>query len=251
MNSTLDPREKKFFATPRMPCPYLPGKFERKVFTELWGDDAGRLHDALAAAGFRRSQGVVYRPLCDDCAACVPVRAVAKEFRPRKWMRRVVARTAHIEAGERPATATAEQFRLFRRYLSWRHADGGMMDMDFDDYRSMVEDTPVSTSMVEFREPGGRLVGACLTDAMADGLSMVYSFSRPDLRRLSLGSAIVLWHIRRAAELGLDYVYLGYWIAESEKMAYKTRFAPIEALGPRGWVPLRRRREGTAEGDAR
>ena len=93
--------------------------------------------------------------------------------------------------------------------------------------------------MVEFREPDGQLGGACLTDVLADGLSMVYSFVRPDLHRLSLGSAIILWHIRRAAELSLDYVYLGYWISESEKMAYKTRFKPIEALRAEGWVLLR------------
>ena len=239
MNLSADPHEKKFFATPRMPCPYLPGKLERKVFTELWGEDAEQLHDALAVAGFRRSQGIVYRPLCDGCTACVPVRVLAREFRPKKWMRRIAAKSVHLEVSERPPTATAEQFRLFRRYLSWRHPDGGMMDMDFDEYRAMVEDTPVVTSMVEFREPDGQLGGACLTDVLADGLSMVYSFVRPDLHRLSLGSAIILWHIRRAAELSLDYVYLGYWISESEKMAYKTRFTPIEALRAEGWVLLR------------
>ena len=239
MNLSVDPHEKKFFATPRMPCPYLPGKLERKVFTELWGEDAEQLHDALAVAGFRRSQGIVYRPLCDGCTACVPVRVLAGEFRPKKWMRRIAAKSAHLEVSERPPIATAEQFRLFRRYLSWRHPDGGMMDMDFDEYRAMVEETPVVTSMVEFREPDGQLGGACLTDVLADGLSMVYSFVRPDLHRLSLGSAIILWHIRRAAELGLDYVYLGYWISESEKMAYKTRFKPIEALRAEGWVLLR------------
>ncbi len=240
MNLFADPHGRKFFATPRLPCPYLPGRLERKVFTELRGKDAERLHDTLAVAGFRRSQGIVYRPLCDGCAACVPVRVLAGEFRPKRWMRRVAARCAHLEVSERPAAATAEQYRLFRRYLSWRHADGGMMDMEFEEYRAMVEDTPVATAMVEFREPGGRLGGACLTDVLADGLSMVYSFFRPDLHRLSLGSAIVLWHVRRAAELGLDHVYLGYWISESEKMAYKTRFTPIEALGAQGWVLLRR-----------
>ena len=238
MNLLAASNEKKFFATPRMPCPYLPGKVERKVFTELWGDDAEQLHDALALAGFRRSQGIVYRPLCDECTACVPVRVLTKGFQPKKWMRRISTKTDHLEISERSPTATAEQFQLFRQYLSWRHTGGGMMDMDFDEYRAMVEDTPVITSLIEFREPEGRLCGACLTDVLTDGLSMVYSFFRPDLHSLSLGSAIILWHIQPAAELHLDYVYLGYWIAESQKMAYKTRFTPMEALKPEGWVLL-------------
>ena len=239
MNLIADLTEKKFFATPRMPCPYLPGKLERKVFTELWGEDAEQLHDALAVAGFRRSQGIIYRPLCDGCTACVPVRVLAQHFHPKKWMRRITAKSAQFEIIDRPPTATAEQYQVFRKYLSWRHSDGGMMDMDFDEYRAMVEDTPIVTSLVEFREPGGRLGGACLTDVLADGLSLVYSFFQPDLQHLSLGSAIILWHIQRAAELNLDYVYLGYWIAESEKMAYKTRFTPMEALKPEGWVLLK------------
>lgn len=239
MNLFADPKEKKFFATPRMPCPYLPGKLERKVFTELQGEDAGQLHDALAVAGFRRSQGIIYRPLCDGCTACVPVRVLVQCFEPKKWMRRIAAKTAHITAEEFSPSATAEQFQLFRKYLTWRHADGGMMEMDFEEYRAMVEDTPVPTSMIEFREPNGALAGACLTDVLADGLSMVYSFFRPDLHHLSMGSAIILWHIRRAVQSDFKYVYLGYWIAESEKMAYKTRFTPIEALRPEGWTLLK------------
>lgn len=240
MNLLADPKEKKFFATPRMPCPYLPNWQERKVFTDLSGEDADQLHDALAVAGFRRSQGIIYRPLCDGCTACVPVRVRALSFEPKKWMRRIAAKTEHLDVSELSPTATAEQYQLFRRYLAWRHTDGGMMEMDFDEYRAMVEDTPVVTSMIEFREPDGRLAGACLTDVLAEGLSMVYSFFRPELQHLSLGSAIILWHIQRAAEKNLEFVYLGYWIAESEKMAYKIRFTPIEALKPEGWVLLKR-----------
>ena len=239
MTRLSDLNGKRFFATQRMPCPYLPGKLERKVFTELLGDDAEKLHDTLAEAGFRRSQGMVYRPLCDGCTACVPVRVLTKGFQPKKWMRRISSKTAYLEINERSPTATAEQFHLFHQYLSWRHTGGAMADMKFDEYRAMVEDTPVITSLIEFREPGGQLCGVCLTDVLTDGLSMVYSFFRPDLQNLSLGSAIILWHIQRAAELRLDYVYLGYWIAESEKMAYKTRFKPMEALKPEGWVLLK------------
>ena len=238
MNFLADLNEKKFFATPRMPCPYLPGKFERKVFTELCGEDAEQLHDTLAVAGFRRSQGIIYRPLCDGCTACIPVRVLAQSFRPKKWMRRITIKSAHFQITELPPVANSEQYQLFRKYLSWRHSDGGMMDMNFEEYRAMVEDTPIVTSLVEFREPNGRLAGACLTDVLTDGFSLVYSFFQPDLQHLSLGSAVILWHIRRAAELNLDYVYLGYWIAESEKMSYKIRFRPIEALKPEGWVSL-------------
>jgi arginyl-tRNA--protein-N-Asp/Glu arginylyltransferase len=238
MKYFADPHEKRFFATPRMPCPYLPDRMERKVFTDLSGEDADSLHDALAVAGFRRSQNIIYRPLCDGCASCVPVRVRAREFHADRWARRIENRNADLRVTRCPPSATTEQYQLFRAYLSKRHADGGMMGMDFAEYQAMVEDTPVTTVMFEFREPDSTLVAACLTDILGDGLSMVYSFYHPDLERRSLGSAAILWHIRHAADGGLPFVYLGYWIEESRKMSYKTRFTPIEALRPDGWQLL-------------
>ena len=232
----------RFFVTSPAPCPYLPGKLERKVFTDLSGGHATELSEALSRIGFRRSQAVAYRPSCMDCSACVSVRVVAGEFKPNTSQRRLLKKHADLHVTACQPWATEEQFALLRRYLSARHPNGGMSHMDDIDYADMVETTPVDTSVVEYREPSidgrpGRLVGACLTDQQADGLSMIYSFFEPDTaHRPGLGTFIILDHILRAAEAGLPYVYLGYWIAGSPRMEYKGRFRPLERLGPNGWA---------------
>jgi arginyl-tRNA--protein-N-Asp/Glu arginylyltransferase len=231
----------RFFVTSPAPCPYLPGKQERKVFTELSGPHAGELNDALGRIGFRRSQGVAYRPSCAGCAACVSVRVVTPEFVPNATQRKLLKRHSDLEITACRPWATDEQFKLLRRYLGSRHPGGGMAGMDEDDYADMVEHSPVHSLIVEYREPSvngvrGRLVGACLTDRQADGLSMIYSFfAADDATRPSLGNFIIMDHITRAREAGLPYVYLGYWVKGSQRMAYKTRYRPIEVLGPGGW----------------
>jgi len=231
----------RFFVTTPAPCPYLPGRTERKVFTELAGPNAGDLNDALGRIGFRRSQNVAYRPSCLDCAACVSVRVVAADFQPNATQRRVIRRNADLEVTACKPWATEEQYNLLRRYLGARHPEGGMADMDESDFADMVEQSPVKTYIIEYREPAvdgipGRLVGACLTDQQADGLSMIYSFFEPeDGRRPGLGTYIILDHILRAARANLPYVYLGYWVEQARRMAYKTRFRPLEKLGPNGW----------------
>ncbi|MGS1015919.1 arginyltransferase [Allosphingosinicella humi] len=231
----------RFFVTTPSPCPYLPGKTERKVFTELSGQHSVELNDALGRIGFRRSQSVAYRPSCIDCAACISVRVVAGEFQPSTTQRKVMRRNADLEVTACKPWTTEEQYALLRRYLQRRHPDGGMVDMDESDFSDMVEQSPVKTYVVEYREPSldgrpGRLVGACLTDQQADGLSMIYSFFEPDDPvRHGLGTFIILDHIVRAARAGLPYVYLGYWVEQSRRMAYKARFRPLERLGPDGW----------------
>jgi arginine-tRNA-protein transferase len=227
-----------FFATPPTPCPYLADRIERKVVTLLAGDDPDRLHEALSHAGFRRSQDLAYRPACDECSACVAVRIPAWAFEPDRGQRRIRKRNAAVEARVLPAEATREHFALFRRYILARHVGGGMADMDFGDYRAMVEDSLVRTQITEFREPCGRLAGVCLADRMNDGFSLVYSFFEPELSRRSPGTFIILWHVEEARRAGLPYVYLGYWIRESHKMAYKSEFRPLEALGTHGWQRL-------------
>ena len=231
----------RFFVTAPSPCPYLPGRVERKVFTELKGSDAAEMNEALSRIGFRRSQNVVYRPSCDGCSACVSVRVVAAEFRPSASQKRLLKRHSDLEVSACEPWSTEEQFDLLQRYLGSRHPDGGMATMDAYDFADMVEQTPVDTIVVEYREASpngrpGRLLGACLTDRQSDGLSMVYSFFEPDepLRR-GLGTFIILDHIVRAARAGLPYIYLGYWIAGCDRMDYKTRFAPVERLGAGGW----------------
>jgi arginine-tRNA-protein transferase len=227
-----------FFTTAPLPCPYLPGRLERKIVTELTGPDAETLHEALSRAGFRRSHSIAYTPACPGCNACVPVRIVVDEFKPRRTMRRVAKANAHFSTRQVSARATAEQYRLFARYQESRHSGGDMALMGFYDYRSMVEDSPIDTFINEFRNPDGTLAAAVLTDRVSDGLSAVYSFFEPDRAGTSLGTYMVLWLIEEAKRRGLPYVYLGYWISESGKMAYKARFTPLEAFGPQGWRPL-------------
>ena len=211
------------------------------MFTELSGPHAGELNDALGRIGFRRSQGVAYRPSCAGCSACVSVRVVTEGFRPNASQRKLLRRNQDLHVTACRPWATEEQFSLLRRYLADRHPGGGMAGMDEDDYSDMIEHSPVNSVIVEYREPDvegrpGRLVGACLTDRQADGLSMIYSFYDPShVDRPGLGNLIILDHILRARAAGLDYVYLGYWVKGSPKMAYKTRYRPMEMLTPIGW----------------
>lgn len=237
---TASVRFPRFFVTSPSPCPYLPGRSERKVFTELKGPNAEALNDALGRIGFRRSQTVAYRPSCVDCRACVSVRVVAQQFAPSSGQKRALRRNDDLIVQECRPWATPEQFALLQTYLSRRHPGGGMAAMDEIDYADMVEHTAVSSQLVEYREPlengeAGRLVGACLTDRQADGLSMIYSFYDPDCGRKDLGNFIILEHIRRAAADGLPYVYLGYWVQGSQRMQYKIRFRPLERLEAQGW----------------
>jgi len=232
----------RFFVTSPNPCPYLPGKFERKVFTELNGPHAAELNDALGRIGFRRSQSVAYRPSCPDCNACVSVRVVAHDYRPSTSQKRILKRNRDLEVTACRPWSTDEQFQLLRGYLSSRHPGGGMSNMDEMDFADMVEQTPVHTHIIEYREPRqgfapGKLVGACLTDRQADGLSMIYSFYDAEhADRPGLGNFIIMDHILRARAAGLPYVYLGYWVRGSKRMAYKARFGPVEKLSAEGWV---------------
>ena len=248
---TAPVRFPRFFVTSAAPCPYLPGRSERKVFTELKGPHADQLNEALGRIGFRRSQTVAYRPSCLDCQACVSVRVPVRDFMASATQRRILKRNSDLITTECRPWATGEQFDLLREYLGVRHPGGGMAAMDEIDYADMVEHTPVTSYVVEYREPGeglmpGRLVGACLTDRQGDGLSMIYSFYDPEHEaRSGLGNYIILDHIRRAAADGLGYVYLGYWVDGSDRMQYKIRFRPIELLGREGW-----RRLGEEQHDA-
>ncbi len=232
-------RPQFFYTTAPLPCPYLPGRTERKIVTELSGTEAEALHERLSRAGFRRSHNIAYAPVCPGCQACVPIRVVSEEFTPDRTQRRILRANTDLTVSEMPARATAEQFTLFQRYQKTRHADGDMAAMGYYDYRAMIEDTPISTGMVEFRDAQDRLLGACLTDWLSDGLSAVYSFFDTTLDKRSLGTFAVLWLIGRARSLGLPYVYLGYWVPESRKMAYKARFRPSEILMSGSWHMLR------------
>lgn len=235
----------QFFLTAPSPCPYLEGQFERKVFTHLVGEKASELNDLLTQGGFRRSQNIAYRPACETCRACVSVRILAQEFKANRSMKRILARNTDIVAQEFPAEPSSEQYSLFRAYLDARHNEGGMSDMTVLDYAMMVEDTHVPTKIIEYRigprrldddeTESGQLIAVALSDVMGDGLSMVYSYFDPDFSDRSLGTYMILDHIQRAHDRGLPHVYLGYWVAGSRKMDYKTRFLPQDHLMPGGW----------------
>lgn len=177
------PETAQLFLTAASPCPYLPERQERKLFTHLSGKRASTLHQILSDNGFRRSQNLIYRPACDGCAACQSVRIVADRFNLSQRFRRVLRANADLMVDVRPPRATAEQYGLFHRYLEARHEGGGMTQMTYVDYEYMVEDTPVQSVVVEYRSrtmPGNPLLAVALTDVMPNGLSMVYSFYDPD-----------------------------------------------------------------------
>jgi leucyl-tRNA---protein transferase len=236
----------QFYLTAPSPCPYLPGREERKVFTHLVGDRAPGLNDLLTHGGFRRSQSIAYRPACETCRACVSVRVIVDHFKPSRSMRRVRVQNSDVIGEMRVQVPSSEQYSLFRAYLDSRHRDGGMADMTVLDYAMMVEDSHVKTRLVEYRKRGpdssingrgaGSLLAVALTDVLSDGLSMVYSFFDPEEAARSLGTYMILDHIERARKINLPYVYLGYWVRGSGKMDYKSRFLPQERLLPDGWT---------------
>lgn len=232
------PDTKFFFSTAPLPCPYMPGRTERRVVTELVGRDANALHDQLSMAGFRRSHGICYVPACPSCDACVAVRVVVDEFKPSKSLKRILKRNHDLSAEILEPIATHEQFSLFTDYQKTRHNGGDMGKMDFLDYQALIEDTPVNTVVIEFRFKSGTLAGVCLADRLSDGLSAVYSFFDDAETERSIGTFMILWMIDEAYGQELSYMYLGFWIDGCSNMEYKSRFKPLERVTPDGWVRM-------------
>jgi len=236
------PRTPQFYVTAPQKCPYIKGKAERKLFTALYGRNSEQLNDDLSLQGFRRSQKVLYKPLCTNCSACLSLRVKVKDFKPSKSQRRVLSKNNCIKRLEKDPEATDEQFSVFKAYLTARHLNGGMSEMDALEFSAMIEETNVHTTVFEYRindeVMADKLLAVCLTDVTADGLSMVYSFYDPAYQSLSLGRFMILDHIKLAKELNLNYLYLGYWIRHNEKMGYKADYKPAEVYHLNKWTNL-------------
>jgi len=223
------------------PCSYLDGRMSTILFVDPQRVLNEGEYGAFVRQGFRRSGDLVYRPHCQGCSACVAVRVPVREFAPARGQRRVWTRNRDIEVVQQPARFEPAHFELYRRYQAGRHPDSGMNDADPQKYLGFLASRQVDTAFFELRLDG-RLLGVAVADMLADGLSAVYTFYDPDLPQRALGVYAVLWEIAETARRGLDYLYLGYWIAESPKMSYKINYQPVEALQAGRWsriVPTR------------
>ncbi|PWB48230.1 MAG: arginyltransferase [Nitrosomonadales bacterium] len=232
--SDFPPHQLQFYLTAPYPCSYLPDREARsEVVTPNELVDAA-VYSRLIRAGFRRSGLYTYRPQCGQCHACVPVRLVAEDFKPSRSQRRAWSRNQHLRADLREQVFEPEHYQLYRRYQASRHAGGGMDQGGEEQYRSFLLQSGVTSLLVEFRdETALRMVS--LVDVVEDGLSSVYTFFDPELPQAGFGTYSILWQVELCRRLGLPYLYLGYWIAESGKMAYKASFRPLQGLVNGAW----------------
>lgn len=231
-----DPASLDLYISPEHPCNYLPQRQARSVFVDPRVAMDKPLYGLLATHGFRRSGPYVYRPHCEGCQACVPIRVSVPHFKPDRSQKRVYRRNADLRCTSRVAEFDPEHFALYGRYVAARHPDGGMDGGSEADYRQFLLSPWGKTMLLELRLEG-RLLAVAVTDELPDALSAVYTFYEPGIPARSLGTYAILMQIEEARRLGMAWLYLGYWIAESRKMSYKGRFRPFETLDADGWGP--------------
>lgn len=225
----------QFYATAPYACSYLPDQQARSQVATPAHVIGSEVYAALVNQGFRRSGVFVYRPYCDACDACVPVRTKVTEFRANRSQRRAWKRHQNLRTEIRELSFEEEHFALYQRYQQQRHAGGGMDQDDREQYTQFLLQSKVDTRLVEFRDEDGVLRMVSIIDVLEDGLSSVYTFYDPDVAGSAFGTYNVLWQLTQAAELNMPYLYLGYWIQESRKMSYKTNFQPLQGLYHGTW----------------
>ena len=226
-----------FYVTPPHPCSYLDDRQATTVFVDPAFTLTMQQYSQLAKLGFRRSGEHVYRPECRDCNLCIPVRIPVNEFSPNRSQRRCLRRNEDISIKMVDAVFREEHFKLYRRYMSSRHAGGGMDKDDPEAYQSLIAADWCDSSLIEFRLQQ-ELVAVAVVDQFQQGMSAVYTFFDPERASRSLGVYAVLTEIHMLQEAGQDWLYLGYWNPQSPKMAYKSNYAPLEFFDQRGWQKL-------------
>ena len=215
-------------------CAYLENKEEQRLAADI--SEVPQLHDQLAESGFRRVENWVYRPVCNECNSCVPIRIDAENFILSKNMRRIILKNTQFKMSLNDKNADEESFELFKTYLKSRHNDGQMATMSFSDFHSMIHNSPIETFMLKYRDQNNILRACLLMDKQRDGLSAVYSFFEPNLERQSLGTFLVLQAIDLTKKSSKKWLYLGYLVKNSKKMAYKARFKPHQLYLNGSWV---------------
>lgn len=217
-------------------CAYIEGNQEQRLAIDLSEDPEA--HDKLALAGFRRVENWAYKPVCHSCQACLPLRVNCTRFRSGRNLSRIHKSNQDLTRSITDGAVTSEHYILFQEYLTRRHEDGQMSAMSFHEFSNMIHNSPIQTFLVEYRDVSDELIGCIMMDVQQDGLSAVYSFFDPEASARSLGTFMILDMIELAKELGKQYLYLGYYVAESRKMSYKARFSPSEIFRNGKWEPL-------------
>ncbi len=230
--------ELRFFTTPAHDCSYLEGKQAITLFADPLARIDTDLYSSLSAVGFRRSGTHIYRPYCQTCSACIPVRIPVHAFNARRRQKRVLKRNEDLIVTANPPAVTDEYFDIYDRYITSRHSDGDMYPASREQFESFLVEGRPEASFFTFREPDGRLLGVTVADQLNDGLSAIYTFFEPEEQQRAPGVFAILWLIEESKRFGLQYLYLGYWIKQCQKMNYKMDYKPIELYVNNSWIGI-------------